>query len=99
MLLIRRSTLWTWISGVGKEKKKKHFNSCTVQFSIPKRQQPWEAAPKRAPEADFQADFTMKGRGGGRLKSKLFHQIIAGRANVSFGKWTVNLSKAKTMQN
>lgn len=100
-LLIGRSTLQTWISGEGKEKKKV-FKSlhCAVFYTKETAtiKQSWEAAPKTAPEADFQAVPTMKG-GGGRLESKLFQQIIGGRANVFFGKWTVSLSKAKTIEN
>lgn len=84
MLLIRRSMLRTWISGVGKEEKKAfQFLHCAVFYT--QETATTGSSTQEGTRSRFPSRLYYEGQGG-RLKSKLFHQIIAGRASVSFGK-------------
>lgn len=70
--------------------EQKRFSPNTAQVFICRRQKVQSRVGKQHPGGHEKQIFTMKGRGEAAC-SKLFHQVIGGRANVSFGRLTVKV--------
>lgn len=70
--------------------EQKCFNPNTAQVSNCQRQESVKQSRRWHPGGHQQQIPTTK-RGGKAARSKLFHQIIGGRANVSFGRLIVKV--------